>query len=476
MSLLSNAKWNGLSQLIKVFSQLINLIYLAKIIPPAQYGLMAMASVIITLGILLRDLGTASAIIQKKTICHRLINTVFWFNVSLGFFIFLVVMISSPIVAKFYGYNEIKYILLLISVIFPLSSLASAHLALMERESKFKVVSLIEIFSSVISVIVAIILAKLNFGVYSLVWQAIILNFSSMLLFWFFSDWKPSRLRVSDFAELKSIFSFSYNLSLFNIINYLSRNADSIIIGKFMTPSILGSYNLAYRIMLFPLQSLTFVMGRSLYPVLSRHQDDNNIFKQKFYSCLFFTFLITAPLMTGVAIFSKPFIILFFGEKWLLTSSILIWLAPTAILQSIMSTTGALLSAKGKTDILMKLGFFGAFVQVSAFIIGVQYNIQTFAMFYLIANVINFIPVILVMLNAINSNLMEFIHKLFSVLISLMGMCLFLYFLNNTYTKINSISSIWVFMLYVVLSIIIYFITLFILDKNLRLIILNKIK
>lgn len=81
MNLISNAKWNAFSQFIKMAIQVVNLVYLAKIIPPAEYGLMAMAVVVMNLGILLRDLGTAAAIIQRKNISNSQINSIFWLNV-----------------------------------------------------------------------------------------------------------------------------------------------------------------------------------------------------------------------------------------------------------------------------------------------------------------------------------------------------------------------------------------------------------
>ena len=84
MSLLNNAKWNFFSQAFKILAQLINVVYLAKIIPPAEYGIMAMAMVVINLGTLLRDLGTSAAIIQRKELTPNLVNTVFWLNVIMG--------------------------------------------------------------------------------------------------------------------------------------------------------------------------------------------------------------------------------------------------------------------------------------------------------------------------------------------------------------------------------------------------------
>ena len=165
------------------------------------------------------------------------------------------------------------------------------------------------------------------------------------------------------------------------------------MIGKFMNATILGSYNLAYRIMLFPLQSLTFVAARSLYPILSKSQDDNLQISKIYINCVFFILLITAPLMSGLAFYSKPFVSIVFGEQWHITGDILKWLAPTAIIQSVLSTSGSVFMAKGRTDVLLKLGIIGAFLQVSSFLIGVHYDISTFAMCYMIANILNFFPV-----------------------------------------------------------------------------------
>ncbi|HGX3503843.1 TPA: oligosaccharide flippase family protein, partial [Klebsiella pneumoniae] len=166
------------------------------------------------------------------------------------------------------------------------------------------VISFIEIFSSTVSVILALITAKMGFGVYSLVIQAVSLNLISAIQFWICSKWHPSFSKIIVYHELKKIFGFSANVSLFNIINYFARNADSFIIGRYMSIVVLGSYNLAYRIMLFPLQSLTFVATRSLYPVLSHHQDDNKKIASIYLNCTFFVLFLSAPLMSGIAVLS----------------------------------------------------------------------------------------------------------------------------------------------------------------------------
>lgn len=322
MNLLSNAKWNAFSQFFKICVQLVNVIYLAKIIPPSEYGLMAMALVIINLGMLLRDLGTSSAIIRQKELTNDLINTVFWVNVLMGCIFAILVILASPVISEIYKQPRLTEVLISMSIVFPLSSSASAYLALLQRESKFKVISFIEIFSSTVSVILALITAKMGFGVYSLVIQAVSLNLISAIQFWVCSKWHPSFSKIIVYHELKKIFGFSANVSLFNIINYFARNADSFIIGRYMSIVVLGSYNLAYKIMLFPLQSLTFVATRSLYPVLSHHQDDNDKIASIYLNCTFVVLFLSAPLMSGIAVLSVPFVNWVFGPQWHITANI----------------------------------------------------------------------------------------------------------------------------------------------------------
>lgn len=476
MSLISNAKWNAFSQFFKMGVQIVNLIYLAKIIPPAEYGIMAMAIVITNFGVLLRDLGTSAAIIQRRELTESIKNTIFWMNLILGFSLAVVIVLLSPVISIVYHQPELTPVLMLLSITFPLSSSAATHLALMERESKFKLISIIEVSSSLISVIVAVILANLGFGVYSLVAQAIVINFMSALQFWKASKWMPSRRMFIKLTDLRDIFGFSANLSLFNLINYFSRNADSFIIGKYMTATILGSYNLAYRIMLFPLQSLTFVASRSLYPILSKDQEHNDKIKSTYYNCVFIILLITAPLMSGIAIFSKPFILLIFGSQWHITADILKWLAPTAIIQSVLSISGAVFMAKGRTDTLMRLGIIGTILQVGAFLLGVHFSITTFALFYLIANILNFFPVMYCLLKLISGDFLSFFNKIKSIIISTSGMLLILKVIGFFVLNDQRIDSVWYLIVLSLLGVFFYSTFMMIFSSQFRKVFFSKLK
>ncbi|WP_159306598.1 oligosaccharide flippase family protein, partial [Klebsiella pneumoniae] len=129
---------------------------------------------------------------------------------------------------------------------------------------------------------------------YSLVGQTLMYSLLTSIMFHMFSGWKPAF--TFDFRDIKSIFNFSSNIVAFNFVNFFSRNSDQIIIGKFFSASILGQYSMAYKVMLFPIQSVTAVLTRSLYPVLSRLQESKQDALSAYLNVLKVISLVVTPM------------------------------------------------------------------------------------------------------------------------------------------------------------------------------------
>ncbi|MBG0751213.1 MULTISPECIES: lipopolysaccharide biosynthesis protein [Pectobacterium] len=468
MGLLTNTKWVALSQSIKIVVQLLNIIVLARLIPPSEYGIMAMAFVIVNFAGLVRDLGTAAAIIQRRNIEDKTINAIFWLNVLMGLGIAFIIVIFSPLISSFFKEDKLILVLCLLSISFPLASSSSAHLALLEKKSRFKEVAFIEISSSVIAVFIAMLLAYIGWGVYSLVAQAVVMSLISTVQFWIKSEWRPVFNRIIDWPEIKGVFGFSGNLTLFNFINYFSRNADSMIIGHFFTSAILGAYSLAYRVMLFPIQNMTFVASRALYPVFSEHQDDNKKLRDAYFNTLYVILFFVLPLMVGLAILSHPFVFLVFGEKWELTALILAWLAPTGIIQSVLSSSGTIFMAKGRTDVLMKLGVLGMILQVTAFYLGVQYDVVTLAKFYFFANLINFFPVMFFVMKMLDGSFLFLIGKVYKLILCTIIMSIVILYLKENIMFFYEMDSFFSLITLSLFGAFIYFLTLFLIDSNVK--------
>src|SRR5690606_31881064 len=143
----------------------------------------------------------------------------------------------------------------------------------------------------------------------------------------------------------KGLLHFSGNLTAFNLINYFARNADAMFIGNLLGTAVLGAYSLANRIMLLPMQSLAFVSSRSLYPIMSRQQSQLNDMRALYLHSVGVIATLVSPLMLGLAVISDEFVHLAFGEGWSTVSILLQWLAPTAIAQALVATTGTVFMA-----------------------------------------------------------------------------------------------------------------------------------
>lgn len=407
---LKNIKWVGLSQLIRISCQIITITVLAKMIGPKEYGIMAMATVVINFAMIIRDIGFGSAIIQKSDIRTELKNTAFSINFFVGCAICIAVMLISSLVGDFFNSPKLTHILQIISLVFPISCLTIIHQALFEKESKFQFLAIIEICSAILGLISAFCAAILGAGVYSLVVQSLIVATLTSVLLWINSSFRP-RIHFNK-KSASELMSFGVGIAGFNLINYFSRNMDSILIGRYFSERILGQYSLAYRIMLFPLQSMTYVASRSLYPVLSKFKDDEKKVKEIYLNTITLISCFTGPMMAGLWSVRDIFINTLFGSSWPLVPSLLLWLAPVAYIQSILSITGSILSAKGKTYQLFILGFLGSIIHVGSFIIGVQFDVVFMSKLYFYANILNALFVFYAVSVLLKVSLYEFVASL----------------------------------------------------------------
>lgn len=468
MSLLNSIKWIAYAELFKIFVQIANILVLTQYVEPDEYGLMAIALVVVNFGVLLKDQGISKALIQKEKLNDELINAAFWFGMYLSFFIMIVTFVASFKIAQFYDDDRLILILSIIALIFPLNSLSAVHIALLERVSKFKLLSLIETLAVLVSFSVALAFAITGWGVYSLVFQS--LSYSCLLttLILFKSDVSIKINSAFRLQPIKSLFNFSSYLFIFNFLNYSSRNADNILIGKYMSVTSLGSYSLAYRIMQFPLASVSFVISRALLPVLSKQQKDVITIKNTYLDCMFMVLIVVAPCMFFLSIFSVEVITNFIGQEWAQSGEILSILAFCAIIQCVLSLSGPVFMSKGNTNHLMKLGFAGATIHTSGFLIGINYNIITFTKIYLLTNIVNATIVLLFTSKLLGIRSPTAFLPCFKLVCINVFICVGGQTLKEWFTSVGGQFNITNLIVTVSLYLLTYFIVLYISDRDFR--------
>ena len=314
---------------------------------------------------------------------------------------------------------------------FPLASTGAVHQALLERSLEFRTLARIEISSVALALVTAIVAAWNGMGVYSLVLNAIATVALTSLQLWWVSEWRPSR-RWS-VAEFRSLWGFSSHLGAFQVLNYFARNADTILIGRFLGATDLGWYNMGYRIMLFPVNSLSGVISRALFPVLSRQQADNASFGAIYLKTTSAIVVVTAPLMAGLWVLREPFVEVVLGKRWLPVAAILAWLAPVGMMQSLLTTVGLIYMATGSTRSMMRWGVFASTMVVAALVVGLRWGYLGVVRSYTVVTFLLVYPAFAIPLKLIDLRFMDLVRSVLPQLVTAAVMAVAVAFLDKAF-------------------------------------------
>lgn len=388
---LTGVKWVALANIFRQVLSLVSVVILAKLLSPDDFGIYAILVVFIGFLGIFSDMGTSSALIHIEKPSKSLLSSVFYFNLFIGFILSLFLILFSAQIAAFFENTQLIDMLRIISLNFIIVSFGVVQKALLRKNMDFKQLSMIESFSILIGTIVGISTALYGMGVYSLIAQTMSASFIGTVMIWFYASWSPNW--HFSFKEIKKIWKFTANLSVFSVIDYFAKESDNFLIGKYLSTSALGVYSLAYKIMLYPLQNISRTLMNVLFPAFSTLQNDNKKFKKAYLRVIFFISLISFPLMLGLMTTANVLVDVLFGDKWQGLALLLIILAPSGMMRSIFTTVGSILMAKGHTDIQLKLGTVNAILTVTGFIIGLAWGVNGVAFSYLVVNLVMLYPI-----------------------------------------------------------------------------------
>jgi len=383
---LKGLAWTGGAQGGKQISQFMIIAILANLLSPDDFGLLGMATFFTGLISIFNEMGFSNALIQKKNITDRHYSSVFWLSIIIGIFLFLLMIPLSFPIAGFYKEPRLRPILILLSLNFIIFSFGLVQKAILQKEMEFKKIAVIDLTAILSGGVVGVFLALSGHGVYSLVYQLIVFTSMDMVLLWFFSKWRP-RLEFS-LSAIKDIWGFSLNLTGFNIINYFARNLDYLLVGKFLGAQALGFYTLAYRLMTYPLQNISWTIMKVMFPALSKIQDDLERVRFAYKKMIKAISLATFPMMLGLFALAPEFIHLVFGPKWAPVVPLVRIFCICGLIQSIGTTVGTIVLSQGKAKLHFQLGvLFTIFITI-AILLGLHWGIVGVALFYSVFSII----------------------------------------------------------------------------------------
>jgi O-antigen/teichoic acid export membrane protein len=369
-----------------VGQQLLNFavtVVLARLLLPADFGLVATIAVFTGFVTLFVDFGLSAALIQRTTLTERHRSSAFWMNLAAGLLLAGVVAALAPGLARFFNAPRLVDLTLVLSLNFVVGSLAIVQSALLQRSMNFRRLGAIGIVSTVIGGAAAIAMAVTGYGVWSLIVQLVATTGARTTLLWFGSDWRPRR--IVDREAMRELWRFSRNLAGYTAVNYWARNADNLVIGKFVGATGLGIYSRAYNLMLMPIQQISTVTARVMFPALSRIQTDPERVKRAYLRAVGIIALLSFPATAGLFVVAKPFILTLYGAKWAGVVPILQILCVAGLMQPVAATTGWIYQSQGRTDWLFRWGLVASTTMICAFGIGIIWGVKGVAVAYAIA-------------------------------------------------------------------------------------------
>lgn len=379
-----------LAQIIAFVMNMATTIFMARLLSPEAYGIIAMVTSFTGFVLIFKDIGLTQAIIQKEHITQDEVSQIFWLNLVIGIMLGLVILLLGPALSYFYQEPRLTNITRIFSFVGLLGGLAAQHTALLNRQMQFKKLGLITILSSGISLGTGILLASLGWGYLAIAYMTLMQALVQTILLWILCDWKPNTFKLT--RQIKHYVHFGAGITGFNTINYFSRNLDNILIGKMIGAPALGLYSRAYQLLMLPISQIRDPLNGVGIPALSTLNEQPEKYRSYYKEFLFLFSFFSVPAVVLLFICAEPLIHLILGSKWISAAPIFRMLAITALIQPIASTRGMILISTGQSKRYFNWGVWNAVVVIIAFIIGIRWGVTGVAVGYALANYLILIP------------------------------------------------------------------------------------
>jgi O-antigen/teichoic acid export membrane protein len=386
----SALSWSFASQIIGQGLRFGIGVLLARLLSPTEFGLVGMVLVFTGFGAAVADLGLNAALVHRQDVEPRHYSTVFWLNLAASIVMVAALWLGAPHIGRFYDAPDLVPITLLLSFVFPLRLLSVVPIAKLQRDLNFRKLAIVDSTVAALTGLLAIVLALAGWGVHALVARELLLPGLTAVAVWWGSEWVPRKL--PDKRSAQELLPFGLNLMGFTMFNYWVRNADNLLIGRFVGSHGLGLYTRAYALMLMPVTQVGGALSRVMFPALSRIQTERARVKRIYLRAIGVVALVSFPLMAGLVAVAGDFVLGLLGPRWSDVIPLLQVLAPVGMMQSVGATVGWLYQSQGRTDWQFRWGIFAGAVTLIAFGIGIRWGVMGVAVAYAVRTLLLVYP------------------------------------------------------------------------------------
>lgn len=384
----SGVKWTTLSNLIIAFIQILRLAILTRLLEKSDFGLIAIAMMVIGFTEIFSGLGLVTAIIHKQNISNKQYSSIFWMNVFASIVMFGILCVISPLLSEFYGNNEISLIVPILGIQILINSFGKLFQTIKIKNLEFNFISKVNVIATFLGFVVTIIFALLKFGVYSLVFGTLIQTIFTQSIYSFSGIGTKIIYFYFNYKEIKEFVKIgSYQLGA-QILDFISTKIDVLIIGHFFGMQDLGVYNIAKDLILKPYQIITSLVSNVASSAFSKIQHDVILVKNNYARVVEILTAISLPVYVIIFVFAVPIVGILYDQKFAGVAIFLRILTLVGICNSINSSVGILQVALGRTDIGFKWTLIRLVVSMISILFASLYSLYVVAYSQMIISLI----------------------------------------------------------------------------------------
>lgn len=346
-------KWSAIERFSSQGIGFVIGVIIARILSPADYGIIGMIAIFTGISGVFIGAGFGEALIRKQDRTDADLSTVFYYNIAVSLFFYVVLFFCAPLIASFYNTPILTNITRVVSLNMVIGAFGSIQSTKLNIAIDFKTQSKISILSIIITGTFGIIMAYHGFGIWALVFQQLAFTILNTGLLWYFIRWKP--LWVFSINSFKELFGFGSKLMLSGLLDTVYENIYQVVIGKKFSAAELGYFTRAKGLVQLPSSSITGIIQRVTFPVLSEMQNDTNRLGNNYRKLLKMSAYVIFPLMMLLWALGQPLIKILLTDKWLPAVPFMQALCFSYMLYPIHAINLNLLQVKGRSDLFLRL-------------------------------------------------------------------------------------------------------------------------
>jgi len=381
------------AQIVKIVIQLAALVVLARLLSPTEFGLYAIAAVLMTLFEMFKDLGLSLATVQRAEISQRQVSTLFWLNVLLGALIAGVTAALGPLAGQLYGEPALSEILYWLAGSFLLTGVGTQHQALLRRQMRFGALAVLQTAAEVAALAAAVAAAVAGLGFWALVVQRLVWALLMGPGAWAVCGWRPGR--PGPFREVAHLVRFGGEVTASMLVNQLASNADKLLLGWMWGPAPVGLYERAQKLVRVALHNLNTPLFGVAVPALSRLKDEPETYRRAYLGVVGKLSMLTTPVAAVLVACPDWVVALLFGQAWLAAAPLLGWFAVITLYAPVSITMNWLFISQGRTAEMLHAGLANAALTLLALACGLPFGVEGVAAASVVGGVALRVPLML---------------------------------------------------------------------------------